>query len=177
MQRQDLLARYPALRAVRPRSERSCAPTWRPSRWSIRVCRCTREQAADLARLAEISETQEVILREIAVRREAADMVFPPLRKTREMQQALAEGQVLMAFFATSHNLYGFLYAHDKYAAWHVQSPTMLQKQIATLLREMGNFDANHEVPPAELAKSNWRAAGSQSLEPAVGTLQRRSGG
>ena len=161
-QRQNLLSRYPhyaelAQEAAKLRTGLAAMPLVDPALPG------RREQAAQLARLAEISDVQEAILHEIAVRREPADMLFPPQRTTRDVQASLPEGQVLMSFFATSRNLYGFLYAHDKYAAWQVQSPALLQKQIAQLLREIGNFDANHEVPPADLDKTSWRRPARKS--------------
>lgn len=163
LQRQDLLARYPrygqlAAEAAKIRARLAQEPV------VAETAEARRQQTDQLAALAKLSETQELILREIAVRREPAEMVFPPLRKTKDIQQALPDGQVLLAFFATSRNLYAFLYSHDKYAAWRVHSPVQLQKQISNLLREMGNFDANHEVTPAELAKGSWRATGAKVM-------------
>lgn len=163
LERQDLLVRYPkyaelAREAAKVRTKLEAGPVV-PATLEAR-----REQGTQLAALAEIGQQQEVILREIGVRREAAEMVFPPVRKTRDVQKSMPEGQVLMAFFATSRNLYAFMYSHDRYAAWRINSPAQLQKQIATMLREMGNFDANHEVPPADLAKGAWRATAGRVL-------------
>ncbi len=170
-QRQDLLARYPhygqlAQEAAKLRTALAAKPVVDP----LLPARASRPR--NWRGWPKSATARSSILREIAVRREAADMVFPPQRKTRDVQRSLPEGQVLMAFFATSHNLYGFLYAHDKYAAWHVKSPALLDKQIALLLREMGNFDANHEVAPADLEKANWRATGAK----VVSLLLERSG-
>ncbi len=163
LQRQDLLARYPAYgqlaqEAAKIRTRLGQEPV------VADTPEARRQQTDQLTTLAKLSDAQELILREIAVRREPAEMVFPPLRKTKDIQQALPDGQVLLAFFATSNNLYAFLYSHDKYAAWRVHSPGQLQKQISNLLREMGNFDANHEVTPAELAKGSWRATGAKVM-------------
>jgi CHAT domain-containing protein len=124
-----------------------------------------REQTELLASLTNISESQEVILREIAVRREPAEMVFPPQRKTKDIQQSLPQGQVVMAFFSTSRDVYAFLFSHDRYAAWRVQSPTQLQKQITLFLRDMGNYEANHELSGTDLAKGNWRASGAKVMQ------------
>ena len=80
------------------RSKPRCSPSWRT-----------------------IGAAQELILREMAVRREPADMIFPPLRKTKDIQRSLPEGRLLLAFFNTSRGgLYGFLFSRDKYAAWQV---------------------------------------------------------
>ena len=161
LERQDILSRYPkygelAQQAARIRAKLAAKPVVNDA------ADARREQTDLLASLAEVSQAREVILREIALRRESAAMVFPPLRKTQDVQRNLAEGQVLLAFFATERNLHAFLFSRDRYAAWRVQSPALLKRQIGLLLREMGNYDANHELTPAELAKDNWRAAAAK---------------
>jgi len=163
LQRQDLLARFPKYRelakeAAKIRVSLAAKPAVEET------VDARREQAGQLAALADISQQQEVILREIGVRREPADMVFPPLRKTKDIQQALPEGQVLLSFFATSRQLYAFLYSREKYASWHINSPTNLQKNLSNLLRELGNFDQNHELTAADLAKGTWRTSAAKVL-------------
>lgn len=163
LQRQDLLARYPryaelADQAAKVRGRLAGKPLVEDT------VDARREQAADLAALGEISQSQEVILREIAVRREPAEMVFPPVRTTKEVQQGLADGQVLLSFFGTTRNMHAFLYGKDKYASWTIQSPSVLQKQVGNLLREAGNFDANHEISAADLAKQSWRTTASKVM-------------
>jgi hypothetical protein len=98
------------------------------------------------------------------VRRDPADIVFPPLRNTKDIQQALPEGQVLLAFFATSRHMYAFLYSREKYANWQIHSPLQLQKHMSNMLREMGNFDANHELGGNEFNKQTWRTSAARVM-------------
>lgn len=163
LQRQDFLTRYPrytqlAKQAAEIRAKLTAKPPV-PEAADER-----REQAGLLTSLSEISQAQEVILREIAVRREPAEIVFPPLRKTKDIQQALPEGQVLLAFFATSRHFYAFMYSREKYANWQIHSPLQLQKHLSNMLREMGNFDANHEIGSNELTKQAWRTSASRVM-------------
>lgn len=164
LERQDLLARYPqyaklADEASQLRAKLAANPLVDDKPEARRV------QAELLTSLAKVGQAQETILRQMAVRREPAEMVFPPLRKTAEVQSRLQEGQVLLAFFATSRNLYAFLYSRDRYAAWRIQSPAQLKAQISLMLREMGNYEANREVAPTDLAKDGWRAAGDKVMK------------
>jgi len=163
MQRQDLLTRYPqytqlAQRATELRAKLAAKPLV-PENVDAR-----REQAANLAALGEISQQQELILREIAVRREPAEIVFPPIRRTKDVQAALGDGQVLLAFFSTRSQLYAFLYSREKYAHWQVHSPLQVQKNLSNLLREMGNFDINHELGGAELGRQTWRTTANRLM-------------
>ena len=164
LERQNMLARYPkyaelAKRAADVRTQLAAKPLVDDA------VEARHAQSTLLASLARISAEQEVLLREIAVRREPAEMVFPPLRKTEDIQQSLPSGHVLLAFFATQRNLYAFLFSHDRYAAWQIRSPGGLQKELATLLRELGNFDANHALSPTELAKENWRTSSTKLVK------------
>jgi hypothetical protein len=164
LERQELLARYPAYqqlaqKAAAAHTKLATIPLVSDDA-NVRA-----EQGGQLGLLADLARQQEMLLRQMAVRREAADFVFPPLRKTADVQKSLPEGQVLMAFFRTSRHLYGFLYSKDQYASWRIQSPAPLQKQVSLLLRELGNYDVNHELTRNELEKDAWRGAGDRVLE------------
>ncbi len=70
--------------------------------------------------LQEVGRKQEIVLREIALRREPALIAFPPLRTTAEIQKSLLPGHALLVFFSTGSNLHAFLLNRDKYADWQV---------------------------------------------------------
>jgi hypothetical protein len=164
LERQELLARYPAYQQLAEQAAKIRAAVAGKPLVADKADARDR-QAAQLEELAAIGQKQEVLLRQMAVRREAADLVFPPLVKTADVQKALPDGQVLLAFFATDRNLYAFLYSNQQYAAWRVESPAQLQKQVSNLLREMGNYDNNHELAHGELTKDAWRATAAKVLE------------
>ncbi len=163
LQRENLLAHYPqyaklAQEAAAIRTKLAASPVVDDS------ANARLQQSELLAMLGQVAQSQETLLRQIAVRREPADMVFPPLRKTRDVQDSLDDGQVLLAFFTTSRDLYGFLFSNDRFAIWKVRSPGLVKKQIATMLREMGNFDGNHALTAAELGKETWKDASAKVL-------------
>jgi tetratricopeptide (TPR) repeat protein len=118
-----------------------------------------KEQADRLAKLTQVSQLQEALLREIAVRREPGSLIFPPRRKIKEIQQSLPEGTAVLVFFATSKQLYGCLISRDKYPIWPIAAST-ISRQMATVLRSMGHFDGNRQVPIEELAGDEWKQAG-----------------
>ena len=124
-----------------------------------------RKQQGMLEALAEVSMRQEVILREIALRREPAGMVFPPVRSTKDVMLAMPEGHALLAFFATSRHLYGFLLNKENYTYWRVGSPDMLYKKIVGLLREMGQYQQNYELGIDELDDEKWKKSSAEVLD------------
>jgi hypothetical protein len=123
-------------------------------------------QSRELGQLAKLSMQQEAILREMAVRREPAGLVFPPLRSTQDIQKSLPPGHALLAFFVTRGQLYGFLLNNEKYTYWPVVlPPDVLFRQTVGLLRKMGHFQQNHELSLKELADKQWRKSAHQILE------------
>ncbi|HEX3998901.1 MAG TPA: hypothetical protein VHX65_10150 [Pirellulales bacterium] len=121
--------------------------------------KATRTQSDELAEIARISQLQETLLREIALRREAAELVFPPLRDTRDVRAALPPRSALLIFFTTSHDTYVFLMSKQRYTTWKLESPVVLEKKLSTLLKAIGNYDANHEILESQLADENWTQA------------------
>ena len=128
-------------------------------------------QRKQLAELGQLSLRQEALLREIAVRREPAGLVFPPLRTTDEIQKALPKGHALLVFFTTSRHLYAFLLNHERYAYWQVGSPAALKKQAMGMLRDMGHFDQNREFTLKELDNGKWQ----KSAETVLATILKGS--
>lgn len=162
--RRDLLVRYPAYDGLAQQS-RALHATLEAMPLVADDPEVLRQQSQGLAQLAALSAQQEAILREMAVRREPAGLVFPPLRSTQEIQESLPPRHALLAFFATRGQLYAFLLSNEKYHYWRVSSPTMLSRQMVGLLRQMGNFQQNHELSFKELTDKQWRKAARQLLE------------
>jgi tetratricopeptide (TPR) repeat protein len=158
LQRQNILTHYAqytlySKQVKKLRGELSGEPLVADSPKAARI------QADKLAEIARISQLQETLLREIALRREAAELVFPPLRKTHDVQAALPPRSALLIFFTTSRSTYAFLMSKGHYMKWTLESPPALEKKLSALLRTIGNFDANHEIAESQLADDTWRQA------------------
>ncbi|MCE5268577.1 MAG: CHAT domain-containing protein [Planctomycetaceae bacterium] len=164
LQRQDLLARYPAYNKLWQQSqEMRTALAKTPPKADDRAA--AQEQSRQLAALGAVSAKQEAILREMSLRREPAAMVFPPLLPLATIQKSLPDKHAVMCFFATGHRLYGFLLNNERCSCWQVAAPQTLSKQIQTLLRDMGQFGANHEIAVKDLANGKWKQSGRQVLD------------
>lgn len=163
LERQNLLSRYPQYAklaeqaaAVRTRLAGKPVATDDPA--------ARLEQGQALAELDRLSQGQERILREMAVRREPAEMIFPPMRSIEDVKASLADSEVLWAFFATRRSMYAFLLSNDRFAVWQVRSPASVKKQIGLLLRDMGNFEANQQISAGDLASETWKADGAKLM-------------
>jgi len=164
LQRQDLLVRYPlydqlSQQARAVRASLAAMPLVAPNAAALK------QQQQALSQLAALSAQQEAVLREMALRREAAPLIFPPVRPTQEVQRSLAPGQAVLAFFATSRHLYGFLLNNEKYGYWQLGPPNTLNKEIQTLLRDLGQYGQNRELSLKELADTKWKQSAARILD------------
>jgi len=164
LQRRDLLARYPrygqlSQQVAQLRNRLKAVPLVAANQEALKA------QGKDLAAMAAASLLQEAILREIAVRREPASLVFPPLRTADDIQKSLPEKHAILAFFATRQQMYGFLMNNKRYTYWPVQSPAALTQKLVSMLRDMGHFQPNHELAVKDLAESKWREPAQQVLD------------
>lgn len=164
LQRRDLLARYPAYavlaqQAVEVRKSLAAMPPVAGDQET------SRRQGELLAQLGSISAQQEVVLREMAVRRDPADLAFPPVRSHKQIQESMPEGHALLAFFATSRHMYAFLINKEKYTYWQIGAPAALVRDVGALLREMGQFQANSEMSLQDLVSTEWKKTAAGLLD------------
>ncbi len=157
LQRTDLLTRYPKYKELsqqvrKLRDELAGVPL------AADNAVAQKKQNDILTEIGKLSAQQEVLIREIGLRREAADLVFPPLRATKEIQATLQPRQLMLIFFSTASNTYACLLSKDRYASWKIESPQTVEKRAAILLRTMGNFDSNREIQQTQLDDA-WRTA------------------
>ncbi len=166
LQRQDLLVRYPAYKDLHDRSD-----ALRREIAALPLVIAddpdkSKKQVQLMAQLAAVGRQQELLLREIAVRREPALIAFPPLRTTAEIQKSLLPGHAVLIFFAAGDNLHAFLLNRAKYADWQVSAkPPVLARKTAALLRELGNVSPNYELTAKDLADSRWRKDAADLLD------------
>lgn len=124
-----------------------------------------RELAAKFGELSSLSAAQEAVLHEMAVSREPAEILFPPIRKVKDLQQGLAPGHVLLAFYATNHGTYAWMFSKEKDQHWKINNPALLDRRIGALLRAVGNADASRELTESQLADVGWQQAARDVLD------------
>ncbi|MBC8351853.1 MAG: CHAT domain-containing protein [Planctomycetes bacterium] len=156
LQRQDLVARYPkyaafARQAAALRKQLDDLPL-EPEEEDVRQ---TQKQLTN--QLAQVSTAQEVVLREIALRRVPADFVFPPRLDMKTFQKNLAPGTQVMSFLATSRGIHAFSFGKNDYKFAAIEGGVKLRKGIADVLRSMGHYDKNQPVDLELLAGDDWK--------------------
>ena len=97
-----------------------------------------RELAAKFGELASLSATQEAVLHEMAVSREPAEILFPPIRKAKDVQDNLAPGHILLTFYTTNHGTYAWMYSKEKSQQWKINNPALLDRRIVAPVASRG---------------------------------------
>jgi CHAT domain-containing protein len=163
LQRQDILGRYPAYEQLKQQTQAIRDSLVKKPLVAEDQAESMRQTKA-LDELAKIAAHQEAILREIAVRREPATMVFPPLGAMADMQKNLPPKHAVLGFFATSRRMYGFLLNNERHALWQIGPLAPLAKQTQTLLREMGNYQQSSEIALKDLG-DKWKQSAKLMLD------------
>ncbi len=117
----------------------------------------SREQAAKFGELAAVSAKQEALLRAISLRREPCSLIYPPMRPTKDVQKALGDGEGLLAFFCTSRQTHAFLMTNDKYGYWVIASPPTVERNLKSMLHELGNYDQLKQIKLSDVESTSWK--------------------
>jgi CHAT domain-containing protein len=164
LQRNDLLGRFPQFAAL-DKEATAIRQQLRQQPLLPEDAEAAREQGKLAEQLAKIAEQQEKIIRQIAVRREHAIMVFPGRRKTVDIQKQLQPGQAVLVFHVTPQQEFGFLLTGPRHGYWKIASPSAVKEKLAALLRAMGHYDQGRALDVTQLADESWRAAAAELMQ------------
>ncbi len=110
-------------------------------------------------------DQRETMLTKIGLQRAAVDMQFPPVLATTALQQQLQPGQAIVVFHETPSAMMGFLLTSKASTHWQCASKKKIGKLLSDFLRDLGNYDANHQVPIEELLSTDWQESGGKLSE------------
>jgi hypothetical protein len=158
LQRQQLLVdfpRYQQLTAAGTQIERQLA--------ALPVLAEDRDEHAQLTELYKgwqknVAE-REQLLRLMGLSRKPAQFMFPPLIDRKRLQAELTDGQLIVVFHSVAGQLHGFLISGDDYHHWSLGRTRDVEKGVAELLRELGNYGPGRTFSPNELTNGRWRKA------------------
>jgi hypothetical protein len=111
------------------------------------------------------ADAREQLLLSMALSPLPTTLLFPPLRTTAELQQALAPGEALVIFHIAGQNLFGFVVTQNAQHAWQVSDQRRLERTLGDVLRSLGNFNRNREMASDELADKDWRTVAAELYE------------
>jgi len=110
---------------------------------------------------------RETMLGKIGLQRAAVAMQFPPVLPTTTLQQQLQPGQAVVVFHETQTpaGLMGFLITSTGATHWQCAPKKRLGSLVREFLRDLGNMDANHQLPIAQLRATAWLESGGKLFQ------------
>lgn len=103
---------------------------------------------------------REAMLTTLALDRVATEFHFPPQRNVDFVKSQLKPGQALLVFHDSPEGLLGFLVTSSASTNWNCGPSSRVGRQLTKFLRDMGNYDATHDLTAEELANEDWLESG-----------------
>jgi tetratricopeptide (TPR) repeat protein len=116
-----------------------------------------KKQTALCGELAKVCTAQEIILQQMALRRDPSDFSFPPLVPFKDLQQKLPTGQLILSYLVTAQSVHGFAVTKDNSVHFRVADPAKVQAELAVMLRSFGLFDRNQPLDAKDLKSEDWK--------------------
>ncbi|HMP79157.1 MAG TPA: CHAT domain-containing protein [Pirellulaceae bacterium] len=157
-QRQNLLGRYPEYRQLTDRAERLRLQAQALPLNPVAGSDERKQQIALLAELMDVSKSQEAFLASLALRREPAQMVFPPQVASTELRSSMRDQQLVLYCVQTAKATYfiGMTARGARLISWH--RPPAIQSMIQKALKDSGLADRQLDV--AALNDEKWKRPG-----------------
>jgi len=168
VQRQDLLARYPAYAQLAGQAGQMTAELRTLSPVTDDPDQ-QRKQIDLMKQLAQTGDAREAMLLSLAVSREPSEAVFPPRTDVPLVQQKLAPNQRILAFSCTRNATFAFLLGADKYSMWQLEAPARVATNVTKMLREMGHVDRNQAIEADALQSEAWKETAAAILSDLTG--------
>jgi hypothetical protein len=110
-----------------------------------------------LAEQNKFIQMQELILREICVRREPSEFVFPPITPTSDLQKKLPEKTLMLVYLFTSRQVHAFAVTSKQIGHWVIDKPEAVRSDLQAMYQSWGLYERLHQVTTNDLAAETWR--------------------
>lgn len=115
--------------------------------------------AAEWRDYQQVAAARAAMVSAIAAGREPTALDFPPLMPPADVRARLQPGQVLLSFHWAASGLTGIVQTKDRVAAWDIEQPGVLSREIAGLVKALCLFDPLAPVSTERLLETDWRPA------------------
>ncbi len=130
------------------------------------------KQQTDLfVELMKVSNTQEAMLSSYALRRQPAEMEFPPKKGFSEFRKTLKDDQLAFIALATANGYHKFLVSNTNQQYLGLSRARDIKSGVGKVLKQLGIKDATSGVDAKDLLDSEWTEAANglyQTLFPEV---------
>jgi CHAT domain len=163
--RSDLLTAYPAYEKLQKEASGIRKQLVQSPPIDAATGRVDLAKRRNLDLLGENSQDREQILRKIALSRNPASLVFPPLLSTDAIQARLPEGTAMLAFVRAGSQIDAYLINKNQYTNWTIPRPEEVFAPAVSMLRAMGQYEANVELAADKLTDPGWKKLSAKTLQ------------
>lgn len=130
-----------------------------------------KQQRKMLGELEDASGRLENTIREIALRREPAKLVFPPQPSMGAIKRSMKKNQAILMFATTSRGWHAWFVRKSSDDYWSIKSPKVVQRTLADLLKSIGNRNRNSVLSAEDLQDEQWKEPAKKLWKLLVGEL------
>jgi hypothetical protein len=94
--------------------------------------------------------------------RAPAELAFPPILPSTELQSRLEPGQAVLIFHQSTGGLLGFLVTREAATSWNCGPANRIGGLVSQFLRDLGNYDGSREMTVEELQSDEWQKSGAK---------------
>ena len=129
---------------------------------------------------AHYRELENLVVREEALLHTAAlegirvPNIFPPVLGCDDYRRRLAEGTVVLMYFETMGEMYGFQISRTKCEIWRIENPQRLKANVSKHLALLGQAGAASQLTVDDLSNSAWGKAGQSLFIDLLGGVDRQ---
>ncbi len=164
LQRQDILARYPAYERLSQQAQ-AIRQTLGKLPLVADDPAAAKQQSRQLAELAAIGlAARGDSAGDCPAARAGRAWSFRRCAPSTTSRNPCPTNRPRSVFFATSRHWYGFLLNNDRVTHWRINSPQAVLRQMQTMLRDMGLYGQNHELAIKDLTGAKWKQSAGQVL-------------
>ncbi len=171
-QRVDFLTRYPAYKQWMDQSSTIRDELLKLPLVPLPDSDDAKKQKDLFVQMFQIANTQEAFLSSQALRREPAELVFPPQRDFEELQNRIGQGQLVYVVMMGPNGYHRFALTRGSQQYLGVVSKRDVEKKLQGLFRAIGMQDPNGSLDAETLVDDSWKAASNelyQLLFPEIG--------
>lgn len=164
-QRVDFLTRYPAYKqwmdqSTTIRNELLKLPLVPPPDTDE-----AKKQKDLFVQMFQLANTQESFLSSMALRREPAELMFPPQRDFEELQNRIGQGQLVYVVLLGPNGYHRFALTRGAQRYLGVASKRDVEKSLVGLFRAMEMQDPNGSMDAQVLVDDSWKAASNETYQ------------
>ena len=115
-----------------------------------------------LKRLDANAQKRELLVRKLAMRRDATDMLLPKQVKAETLQQQLKPGQTVVVFHQAENAMFAFVILQQDYHYWRLPNVDALTERTGDMLRALGNYTQSRTFDAKDLSVEDWEPTAKQ---------------